>query len=104
MKRYFYEYKCSYFVLDTKGVGNVIYDLLTVETYDKDYDITYPAWTVCVDKSLQISSDTVINDKIQRTMTTNAESVIIPFAGTSELNSIGHLSLRKCLKIKRLIY
>ncbi|PNX46260.1 MAG: hypothetical protein BV457_08010 [Thermoplasmata archaeon M9B1D] len=98
MKRLFYEYKCSYFVMDSKGVGNVIYDMLTVETFDDEYNKTYPAWTVCTDKTLQISSDTVVNDKISRTISQEAEPVIIVVAGTSEINSQMHLSMKKTLK------
>ena len=98
MKRLFYDYKCHYFVQDSKGLGNVVYDLLTNETFDPMMNKTYPAWTVNTDPMLQISSDTVVNDKIARTMSKNAEEVIIPFAGTAELNSNGHLSLRKALK------
>lgn len=98
IKRYFYEYKCKYFVQDTKGVGNTIYDMLTTETFDEEFGTTYPAWTVCTDKELQISSDNVINDKITRTMSNNAQEVIIPFAGTAEINSLMHLTTRKMLK------
>ena len=76
-------------------VGNVIFDLLTIPTEDTEYGITYPAWTVCKDKRLQISSDNVINDKIQRTLTSDAQEVIIPIAGTAEINSNMHLSLQK---------
>lgn len=103
MKRYFYEYQANYFMLDTKGIGNVIFDLLTVETQDVETYNTYPAWTVCRDKDLQISSDTVINDKLTRTIETDALDIIIPFAGTAELNSQMHLALRKSLRDK-LIY
>lgn len=102
MKRWFYEYKADYFMIDTKGVGNVIYDLLTVGTEDKEFNTVYPAWTACLDKSLQISSDKVINDKITRTMTQDAEEVIIPYAGTAELNSQMHLTLRKSLRDKNI--
>ena len=102
IKRLFYEYHCSYFVQDSKGIGNVLYDLLTVPTYDKLYDTTYPAWTANTIPELQISSDTVINDKVIRTMSNDAVSVIIPFAGTAELNSNGHLALRKALKDKQI--
>ena len=98
IKRYFYEYKCKYFVQDTKGVGNTIYDMLTTETFDEEFGVIYPAWTVCTDKELQISSDNVINDKITRTMSNNAQEVIIPFAGTAEINSLMHLTTRKMLK------
>ena len=103
MKRYFYEYHASYFVLDTKGVGNVIFDMLTTETYDEEYNITYPAWGVNTDKQLQISSDTVINDKITRTTTQDTKNVIIPYAGTAEINSMAHLSVRKSLRDKNIL-
>ena len=98
MKRFFYEYKASYCIQDTKGVGQGVYDLLTVETEDTEYGKIYPAWTVCRDRELQISSDNVMNDKIQRTISTEAEEILIPYAGTSELNSQMHLLLRKVLR------
>lgn len=98
MKRYYEEYRADYFVLDTKGVGNVIYDMLTEEIKDSEFGLTYSAWTVNTDKSLQLSSDIVIGDKISRTNSYNAKDVIIPFAGTSELNSNMHLTLRKTLR------
>ena len=79
-------------------VGQGVYDLLTVETEDAEYGKIYPAWTVCRDRELQISSDNVMNDKIQRTISTEAEEVLIPYAGTSELNSQMHLLLRKVLR------
>lgn len=98
MKRLFYEYDCKYFIMDSKGVGNVIYDILTVETYDAEYNKTYPAWTICRDKNVQISSDLVVNEKRERTISNDAEEVIIPIAGTPEINSLMHLSMRKTLK------
>lgn len=98
MKRLFYEYKAQYFVMDTKGVGNTVFDILTNETFDNEFGITYPAWTTNTDRQLQISSDVVINDKVERTMTKDAKDVIIPFAGTSELNNMMHLVTRKTLK------
>ena len=67
LKRLFYEYHSSYFVMDSRGVGYGMYDILTVETYDNEYGVTYPAWGVNTDKQLQLSSDTVVNDKIIRT-------------------------------------
>lgn len=102
LKRLFYEYKCSYYVMDSSGVGNVIFDLLTTETVDEERGTIYPAWTVCKDKKLQISSDTVVNDKIQRTLSSNAEEVIIPITGTTEINSNMHLSMQKALKDKNI--
>lgn len=98
MKRLFYEYHAHYFVQDSKGIGNTIFDMLTVETFDNQFGITYPAWTTNTNKELQISSDTVITDKVERTMSNDAKDVIIPFAGTAELNSSMHLITRKTLK------
>lgn len=76
----------------------MFFDMLTVETYDQERDVTYPAWTVNTDKILQISSNAVIEDKITRTTTENAEAVIIPIAGTADINTALHLSARKALK------
>lgn len=98
MKRLFYEYHAQYFVQDTKGIGNAIFDMLTIETFDNQFGITYPAWTTNTDKELQLSSDNVINDKIERTMSKDAQAVIVPYAGTAELNSIMHIITRKTLK------
>jgi hypothetical protein len=98
MKRLFYDFKCQYFVFDSKGLGNVIYDLLTVETFDEEFQRTYPAWNVNTDTSLQISSDVVIQDKVDRTITSNCINCIIPIAATAEINSNLHLALRKALK------
>jgi hypothetical protein len=98
IKRLFYEYQAHYCVIDTKGVGATLYDLFTVPTQDAEYGKLYPAWTVSRDKALQIVSDTVQSDKITRTITEDAEEVIIPITGSAELNSQGHLALRKALK------
>lgn len=99
-KRLFYDYDCEYFVVDTKGIGNVLFDMLTIPTYDEERDCTYPAWTVCEDNMLQISSDKVLNDKIERTIDDGAVKVIIPVAGTAEINSSVHLAMRKNLNDK----
>ena len=98
IKRLFYEYKAHYCVIDTKGVGATLYDLFTVPTTDTEYGKIYPAWTVSRDNALQIVSDAVQSDKISRTITEDAEEVIIPITGSAELNSQCHLALRKALK------
>ena len=65
---------------------------------------TYPAWGANTDKQLQLSSDAVVNDKILRTTTTNTKNIVIPFAGTAELNSMAHISVRKSLKDKHIMF
>lgn len=97
LKRLFYDYDCEYCVIDSKGIGNTIFDALTVETYDEETGNTYPAWTVVEDSFLQISSNAVIDDKIKRTIDKDAKRVVIPIAGTLEINSSVHLAMRKNL-------
>ena len=87
-------------------IGNSIFDLLTQPTYDGMVGTTYPAWTVNKEPLLQIVSSSVQNDKIQRTISDDAEEVVIPIVGTASLNTEMHLALRKNLrenKIKFLI-
>jgi hypothetical protein len=79
-------------------LGNSLFDILTQETYDEEYGKTYPAWTVNTDKNIQISSDVVVNDKIERTISKNAVDVVVPFAGTAEINSMMHIITRKALR------
>ena len=102
IKRLFYEYRASYCVIDTKGVGLTLFDVLTVETLDNEYGQIYKSWTVSRDNELNISSDTVIADKIQRTLDGNAEEVVIAVTGTSEINSNMHLSMQKTLRDKKI--
>lgn len=102
IKRLFYEYRASYCVIDTKGVGLTLFDVLTVETLDNEYGQIYKAWTVSRDNELNISSYTVIADKIQRTLDGNAEEVVIAVTGTSEINSNMHLSMQKTLRDKKI--
>jgi hypothetical protein len=104
IKRLFYEYQAHYFVMDSRGVGYGLFDLLTVETKDDELQKTYPAWGVCRDKGLQISSDGVIQDRIQRTASNDTSNVIIPFVATTEINSQMHLSFRKALKDKEISF
>lgn len=101
-KRLYYEWKSEYFVFDTSGVGNAIFDILTQPTYDASVDTTYPAWTVNKDSLLQIVSTSVQNDKIQRTISDDAEEVIVPIVGTASLNTEMHLALRKNLREDKL--
>lgn len=98
MKRYFYDYKATYLMLDCKGIGGAFFDVMTTPTIDEEFNLVYDAMTVCDDKEIQITSDNVIKDKIQRTIDNNAKQVIVPYVGTAELNSKMHLLFRQYLK------
>jgi hypothetical protein len=98
IKRLFYDYKANYVLLDTMGVGSGLYDTLTKETEDNEIGSIYNAWTVNRENDIRIVSDKVYADKIQRTISNNAEEVIIPIVGNEQLNSDVHLSVRDSLK------
>lgn len=81
----------------TKLVGRGTFDVLSSETYDSDLDITYPAWNLCDDMDIQVSTDTVIDD-IRKRAFEGGEPVVIPISGNASLNTSFHLSARKNLK------
>ena len=104
-KRLFYEYKSSYFVYDNTGVGSEMFDIFSKSTHDDERNVDYPAWTVNTDKKLQIVSDTILNEKIDRVSSktlTDSEAIMIPITGKSELNSEMFLALRKTLLDKKI--
>lgn len=101
-KRSFYDFEAEYLVFDSKGLGLGIYDVMTAETYDDERDITYKGWTVISDPQLLMCSQTVLQDKIQRTVDNNAEQVLIPFVGTTESNSDIFYNLWSYLRNKKL--
>ena len=102
IKRMFYEYQADYIVMDATGVGASLYDNLTAETFDEEYATTYPAWTINREKDLQIVSNKVLMDKIQRTVDDKAKEVIVAIVGTTELNTNVHLAVRQALSDKTL--
>ena len=77
---------------------NTLYQVRNMKRYFYEYKYSRRNYFINIFIDLQISSDTVINDKIQRTISSDAKEVIIPYAGTSDLNSQMHLALRKALK------
>lgn len=104
IKRLFYDYQANYVIIDTMGVGAPLYDLLTKETEDDEIGNIYNAWTVNRENDLRIVSDKVYADKIQRTISNNAEEVIIAVTGNEQLNSDCHLSVRDALKNETVFY
>lgn len=47
--RYFYEYKCTYLVLDTNGLGLGVYDFICKDQYDSETGKIYKALKCCND-------------------------------------------------------
>lgn len=109
MKRLFYDYECDYFVMDSQGVGNAIFDIFTMPTDDFDFGRTveggnpYPAWDLNKEKILQISSDSVIAEKSGRAISLNGEEVMIPVSGSTDINSQMHYSVWMALRNEKLL-
>lgn len=98
LKRAFYEYRATYFSIDARGVGSPLLDTLGLETYDDEYNITYPSWKVNRDRSISMCSDAVLDEKIQRELDTNGVEVVIPIVATSQSNHEMHIAFRKALR------
>jgi hypothetical protein len=104
MKRLFYQFKCDYCIIDLKGIGNAIYDILTTPIEDNDFNENYSAWTITNEKELLFVSNSVIEDKKTRTLYDNAENVIVPYVGTLESNSLMHIGVKQALKNKDIMF
>lgn len=101
-KREFKAYNGAYFVYDAKGLGIGISDIMMTKTYDDENECWYDAWTVDTDKNLMMCSQTVLDEKLERTSIDNALPVMIPIVGTTELNSQNHYNLWSYLRNKKL--
>lgn len=64
IKQLFYELNCDYAVIDCSGVGQGIFDYATVETYDENRDIIYPAWTVINPEDVKMVNRTISNNAV----------------------------------------
>lgn len=64
IKQLFYELNCDYAVIDCSGVGQGIFDYATVETYDEDRDVIYPAWTVINPEDVKMVNRTISNNAV----------------------------------------
>lgn len=64
IKQLFYELSCDYAVIDCSGVGQGIFDYATVETYDENRDIVYPAWTVINPEDVKMVNRTISNNAV----------------------------------------
>lgn len=86
IRQLFYEYDCDALVIDARGVGIGVLDLLMADIYDPDTGIVYGA----------LSS--VNPDIAERCSVKNAPKVIYPVLATAEFNSRSALGLRESFK------
>lgn len=63
-KQLFYEFDCDYFVLDAQGIGIGVFDICSDETYDKERDVTYPAWTVVNPEDFKMNSRVISQNAV----------------------------------------
>lgn len=98
LKRAYYEYRAHFLGIDARGVGSPLLDTLGQEIYDEEYGIMYPPIRVIRDRSISMCSDIVLDEKIQREITSEGEEVIIPIVATAQSNHEMHLAFRKALK------
>lgn len=83
IRKYFDEFDCDWLVIDAKGVGSGVLDLLLRDIYDKSSDITYPA--------LSVSNDADWAARAPQ----GAKRVIWAINGSAKLNSDCAIGLRE---------
>lgn len=86
----FDEFDCDWLVIDAKGVGAGVLDLLLRDIYNKKTDVTYPALSVCND------------DDWAARAPQNAKRVIWAINGSPKLNSQCAIGLREGFRSGRI--
>lgn len=81
--RYYYQYKCTYLVIDARSAGGPVLDQIMEDRYDPIYGITYPALNVKNNPDYQI-----------RCKVKDAPKVIYAINASSKLNS------EMCVKLR----
>lgn len=85
--RYFYHYKCTDLVLDTKGVGLGVYDFIIKDQYDPETGETYTAMTSCNNQEMA-----------ERCKVRGAQKVVWCINANADFNDNAARSLRASLK------
>ena len=85
--RYFYHYKCTDVVLDTRSVGIPVFDAIAKDRYDPDTGETYGALTA-------IDND----DMAARCKVKSAKKVVYCIEATAKFNSLIATSFRAAIK------
>ena len=85
--RYFYQYHCTYLVLDTNGSGLGVFDYIIKDQYDPEIGQTYKALTCCNN-----------DDMAKRCKVRDAKKVVYSVKASAESNSIYCLFLRNAIQ------
>ena len=85
--RYYYNYHCTYIVLDTNGLGLGVFDSITKDQYDPETGQTYKALTCCN------------NDEMaQRCKVRDAKKVVYSVKATADFNQMVYVFLRNAIR------
>ena len=99
LKELFQDYQADYLAFDIRNGGEAVYDYLSSATEYPERDIFWNpcGFTIADDMSLQVMSQSKIEELRSRTVDSNALHCLIPIAGSRELNSVAWQSLKKQL-------
>lgn len=99
LKELFQDYQADYLAFDIRNGGEAVYDYLSSTTENEDREIFWNpcGYTIEDDMTLQVMSQSKIDELRGRTVDPNALHCLIPIAGGRELNSVAWQSLKKQL-------
>ena len=103
-----WDYEGDYLIPDTRAGGETLYNHMTEiwEHPERGSNWNSHGLTVCNKMQYHVVPDTKIKDLKERTVDPNAIPCIIPIIGTSEINSVAWVELKKqleCSNIKFLL-
>lgn len=87
IRRMYEDYECDYIVIDCKGVGIGVYDILTGDITDVESGEIYPALSCCNN-----------SDMAERSINRNAKKAIWAINGSAKFNSDCAIALREGFK------
>lgn len=100
VRELFWDYQADYLVEDQRSGGEVLFNHLTepLDHPSRGYNWNKHGLTVTDNNQFHVVAQAKIQDLLNRTVDPNAVHCVIPFIGTSELNSACWLDLKKQLE------
>lgn len=101
-----WDYDADYYILDLRNGGEVLFNYLTIPKENPERGVNWDCRGLGLADKYQVVPQGKIEDLRSRTVDKNYKPCIIPMIGTSELNSIMWVELKKqlsCNNIKFLI-
>ena len=101
-----WDYNADYYILDLRNGGEVLFNYLTIPKENPERGVNWDCRGLGLADKYQVVPQGKIEDLRNRTVDKNYKPCIIPMIGTSELNSIMWVELKKqlsCNNIKFLV-